>query len=163
LLRKGEVEFLPLNLNQVTQEVVKLLNSDAIIRHVDIVLELDRDLPPVCGDRVQLQQVLLNLMLNGFEAMAEQAIDSRQLVVRTQQVDAKHIQVAVQDCGSGLNEDELARIFEPFYSTKPNGMGMGLSICQSILEIHGGRLWAANNQDRGATFYFSLPVSNAEC
>ena len=158
LLRKGEVELLPLNLNQLTQEVVKLLHSDAIIRHVAIVMELDPDLPLVHGDRVQLQQVLLNLMLNGFEAMAERATDDRQMVVRTQRVDAKTIQVAVQDCGSGLDEDVLARIFEPFYSTKPEGMGMGLSICRSILEIHGGRLWAANSLDCGATFYFSLPV-----
>jgi PAS domain S-box-containing protein len=158
LLRKGEVELLPLNLNQLTQEAVRLLHSDAIIRHVAVVVELDPDLPPVPGDRVQLQQVLLNLMLNGFEAMAERATDDRQMVVRTQRVDAKTVQVAVQDCGSGLDEDVLARIFEPFYSTKSEGMGMGLSICRSILEIHGGRLWAANNLDRGATFYFSLPV-----
>jgi signal transduction histidine kinase len=158
LLRKGEVEFLPLNLNQLTQEVVRMLHSDAIIRHVAIVVELDPDLPPVPGDRVQLQQVLLNLMLNGFEAMAERATDDRQMVVRTQWVDAKTIQVAVQDCGSGLDEDVLALIFEPFYSTKSEGMGMGLSICRSILDMHGGRLWAANNLDRGATFYFSLPV-----
>jgi signal transduction histidine kinase len=158
LLRKGEVELLPLNLNHLTQEVVRLLHSDAIIRHVAIVVELDPDLPPVPGDRVQLQQVLLNLMLNGFEAMAERATEDRQMTVRTLRVDAKTIQVAVQDCGSGLDEDVLVRIFEPFYSTKSEGMGMGLSICRSILEIHGGRLWAANNLDRGATFYFSLPA-----
>jgi signal transduction histidine kinase len=162
LLRKGKVELLPLNLNQLTQEAVRLLHSDAIIRHIAIVVELDPDLPPVRGDCVQLQQVLLNLMLNGFEAMAERATDDRQMVVRTQRVDAKTIQVAVQDCGSGLDEDMLARIFEPFYSTKSEGMGMGLSLCQSILEIHGGRLWAANNLDRGATFYFSLPVYEEE-
>jgi signal transduction histidine kinase len=162
LLRKGEVELLPLNLNQLTQEVVRLLHSDAIIRHVAIAVELDPDLPPVPGDRVQLQQVLLNLMLNGFEAMAERPVDDRQMVVRTQRVDAKTIQVGVQDYGSGIESAKLERIFEPFYTTKPEGLGMGLSICRSLIEAHNGRLWAVSNPDGGATFSFTLPVENQE-
>jgi two-component system sensor kinase FixL len=102
-------------------------------------------------------------MLNGFDAMAERAIDDRYMMLRTQRVDAKTIHASVQDGGSGLDEDQIGRIFEPFYSTKSAGMGIGLSICRSILEIHGGRLWAANNPDRGATFYVSLSVRSAEC
>jgi PAS domain S-box-containing protein len=162
LLRKSPLELLPININKVIREVVKLLNSDMIIRHVSLVLDLDPDLPLVRGDHVQLQQVLLNLMLNGFETMAEVAIEHRQLGVRTQQVSAHMVEVAVHDSGVGLDENKLEQIFEPFYTTKPTGMGMGLAICRSILEVHSGRLWAANNPDRGATFYFTLPVNETK-
>src|SRR5215510_5798428 len=162
LVRKRPLELLPVNLNEVIREVVKLLNSDMIIRHVSLVLDLAPDLPLVRGDHVQLQQVLLNLMLNGFEAMAEAAIEQRQLGVRTQQVSEHMVEVAVHDCGVGLDESKSEQIFEPFYTTKPTGMGMGLAICRSILEAHSGYLWAANNPDRGATFYFTLPVNKAE-
>jgi two-component system sensor kinase FixL len=133
-----------------------------IIRQVSLELELDPDLPLVRGDHVQLQQVLLNLMLNGFEAMTAVAPEHRRLEVRTQQVRAHMVEVAVHDGGGGLDEGKLEQIFEPFYTTKPTGMGMGLAICRSILEVHGGRLWAANNPDRGATFCFTLPVNEAE-
>jgi PAS domain S-box-containing protein len=159
LLRKSPLELLPVNLNEVIREVVKLLNSDMIIRHVSLVLDLAPDLPLVRGDHVQLQQVLLNLMLNGFEAMAELALEHRQLGIQTQQVSAHRVEVAVHDCGVGLDANKLEQIFEPFYTTKPTGMGMGLAICRSILEAHSGCLWAANNPDRGATFYFTLPVN----
>jgi two-component system sensor kinase FixL len=133
-----------------------------IIRNVSLMCDLAPDLPLVRGDRVQLQQVLLNLLLNGCEAMAEVALEHRQLVVRTQQVSTYMVEVAVHDSGVGLNKNELEQIFEPFYTTKPTGMGMGLAISRAILETHGGRLWAANNPDRGATFYFTLPVNAAE-
>jgi PAS domain S-box-containing protein len=162
LLRKSPLEFLPVNLNEVIRETVKLLNSAMIIRQVSLELELGPDLPLVCGDHVQLQQVLLNLMLNGFEAMAAVALEHRRLGVRTQQVSAHMVEVAVHDGGVGLDESKLEQIFEPFYTTKPTGMGMGLAICRSILEGHGGRLWAVNNPDRGATFCFTLPVHEAE-
>jgi C4-dicarboxylate-specific signal transduction histidine kinase len=162
LLRKSPLAPLPVNLNQVIQEVVKLLNSDMIIRNVSLGCDLASDLPLVRGDRVQLQQVLLNLLLNGCEAMAEVAPEHRQFVVRTQQVSPRMVEVAVHDSGKGLNENGLEQIFEPFYTTKPTGMGMGLAISRAILEAHGGRLWAANNPDRGATFSFTLPVHEAE-
>jgi signal transduction histidine kinase len=161
LLKKGEVELLPLNLNQVIQEVIRLLHSDAIIRHVRVELELDAGLPQVWGDRVQLQQVVLNLMLNGFDAMVDRDPKEREMVVRTQQLDAYTVLVAVQDCGSGLETDKLEQIFEPFYTTKVEGLGMGLSICRSIVAVHGGRLWAENNPHRGTTFSFTLPVREA--
>jgi signal transduction histidine kinase len=108
---------------------------------------------------VQLQQVILNLMLNGFDVMTALAADDRRLVVRTQRADAHTVQIAIRECGRGIEADKLDRVFEPFYTTKREGMGMGLSICRSIVEAHGGSLWATNNPDRGATFYFSLPVS----
>jgi C4-dicarboxylate-specific signal transduction histidine kinase len=162
LLRKSPLAPLPVNLNQVIQEVVKLLNSDMIIRNVSLVCNLASDLPLVRGDRVQLQQVLLNLLLNGCEAMAEVALKHRQLVVRTQQVSTHMVEVAVHDGGVGLNKNGLEQIFEPFYTTKPTGMGMGLAISRAILEAHGGRLWAATNPDQGATFYFTLPVNEVE-
>jgi len=162
LLRKRPLELRPVNLNQVIHEVVKLLNGEVIRRNVSLVLELNPDLPLVCGDHVQLQQVLWNLMLNGFEAMADLALEHRQMEVRTRQVSPHKVEVAVHDGGVGLDEDKLEQIFEPFYTTKPTGMGMGLAICQSILAAHGGHLWAANNPDRGATFSFTLPVHEAE-
>jgi PAS domain S-box-containing protein len=162
LLRKSPLALLPVNLNEVIRDMAKLLNSDMIIRQVSLELELDPDLPLVRGDHVQLQQVLLNLMLNGFEAMTAVAPEHRRLEVRTQQVRAHMVEVAVHDGGGGLDEGKLEQIFEPFYTTKPTGMGMGLAICRSILEVHGGRLWAANNPDRGATFCFTLPVNEAE-
>jgi two-component system sensor kinase FixL len=138
------------------------VNSDMIRRHVSLVLDLDPDLPLVRGDHVQLQQVLLNLLLNGFEAMAELAPDQRRLGVRTQQVSAHMVEVAVHDCGVGLNENHLERIFDAFYTTKHTGIGLGLSVCRSILAAHGGRIWAVNNPDRGVTFYFTLPVNEAK-
>jgi PAS domain S-box-containing protein len=162
LLRKSPLELLPVNLNEVIREVVQLLNSDMLMRNVSLVLDLDPDLPLVCGDPVQLQQVLLNLLLNGCEAMAELAREHRQLGIRTHQVRAHMVEVAVHDGGVGLDENKLAQIFEPFYTTKPTGLGMGLTICRSILEAHGGRVWATNNPDRGATFAFTLPVHEAE-
>jgi two-component system sensor kinase FixL len=159
LLKKGEFERLPLDLNPMIQEVARLLHSDIILRHMELTLDLDPDLPLVCGDRVQLQQVALNLMVNGLDAMAEGPLDDRALVVRTQCHDSQMIRIAVEDRGSGLQEANIGRIFSPFYTTKPDGMGMGLSICRSIVEAHGGRLWAANNPERGATFSFTLPIS----
>jgi C4-dicarboxylate-specific signal transduction histidine kinase len=160
LLSKGEVERLPLNANEMVQEVVKLLHSDATLRHMSIVRDLEPDLPPVRGDRVQLQQVLLNLMLNSFDAMADRPLGDRHMVVRTQRVDALTIQIAVQDHGSGIEAGLLERVFEPFYTTKPEGLGMGLSICRSLIEGHHGRIWAVNNPDEGATFCFTLPVED---
>jgi two-component system, LuxR family, sensor kinase FixL len=159
LLQKGELERLPLDLNQTIREVVRLVHSDVIIRQVALTLALDPALPPVCGDRVQLQQVVLNLMLNGLEAMTDTGLDERALIVCTKRPDAHTVQVEVQDSDSGLAEVNMDRIFEPFYTTKPADMGMGLLICRSIIEAHGGRLWVANNLARGATFYFTLPVT----
>jgi C4-dicarboxylate-specific signal transduction histidine kinase len=160
LVKKGAGEFVPLDLNWVIQEVVVLARTDAIVRRAAIVLELAPALPPVRGDKTQLQQVLLNLILNGLEAMEASPPDERTLVLRTVHADAATVRVGVQDSGPGIAPERLTRIFEPFYTTKATGMGMGLALTRSIIEAHGGTIWAENNPERGATFWFGLPVSH---
>ena len=156
LLKKGKFEFAPLDLNEVIGEVVMLAGADTIMRNVTIAPELVSDLPPVRGDRIQLQQVLLNLILNGLEAMGDGVGGDRKLVIRTDLGGGGTVRVAVRDSGVGIPENTLDRIFEPFYTTKPTGMGMGLSITRSIVEAHGGKIWAANNPDHGVTVWFTL-------
>jgi signal transduction histidine kinase len=157
LLRKGESQQIPLDLNAVVRDVAKLVSSDAVIRNVTLTLALDPDLPVVNGDRVQLQQVILNLLINGMEAMAESGGDERPLVVRTECTEAKGVHVFVQDAGPGLRSGTQELVFEPFYTTKAAGMGMGLAIVRSIIEAHEGAIWAVNNPTGGATFHFTLP------
>jgi signal transduction histidine kinase len=123
---------------------------------VTLRTDLARDLPRVLGDRVQLQQVLLNLVLNGLEAMSAVADRPRELVIETKREDAEHASVAVRDVGVGLDPEHVNRLFDAFYTTKRGGMGMGLSISRSIIENHGGRLWAVPNQGPGATFFFTI-------
>jgi signal transduction histidine kinase/integral membrane sensor domain MASE1 len=157
LLRKGESQQTPLDLNALVRDVARLVSSDAVIRNVTVTLALDPDLPLVSADRVQLQQVVLNLLLNGMEAMGEGAAGEQTLVVRTERTDAKGADVSVRDAGPGLRAGTEELVFEPFYTTKPAGMGMGLAIARSIIEAHGGTIWAANNPVGGATFHFALP------
>jgi PAS domain S-box-containing protein len=159
LVKKEEPEFASLDLVSLTRDVVVLLHSDAILQSVKIALELDDELPPVRGDKVQLQQVMLNLMLNAFDAMKDCTAAEREVRLRVTREDTSLIQAAVSDRGTGLSRDKLDKIFQPFYTTKREGLGMGLSICRSIIEAHGGRLWAENNSDDGATFYFTVPVA----
>jgi len=123
-------------------------------------LDLSPGVPPVTGDSVQLQQVILNLMLNAFSAMSGTGLDdSRCLVVRTHSIDESNVLVEVQDSGVGIAAEDLESIFDPFITTKPDGLGMGLSICRSIVERHGGKISAANNPDCGATFSITLPAA----
>ena len=157
LLKKDTTRFLPLDLNALIQEVVALTQTDALIRHQPIALGLAPELPPVRGDRVQLQQVLLNLVLNGMEAMEPQPAAARQLGIQTLHAGAA-VRVGVVDQGPGIPPDRLETVFDTFFTTKAHGMGMGLAISRSIVEAHGGRIWAENNPERGATFWFSLPV-----
>ncbi len=159
LLRKEELESRPQDLNDLIRDVARLMDPEAHIRRVLVSLALDPGLPPVRGDRVHLQQVILNLMLNGMEAMGKLSPAERILIVRTLKVSAETVEVAVVDRGVGIPADGLSRVFEPFYSTKPSGMGMGLSIVRSIVEAHGGRVWAEKNSQRGATVRFSLPAA----
>jgi PAS domain S-box-containing protein len=158
LLKKDATRFLPLDLNELIREVVALTQTDAIIRNQPIALALAPDLPPVRGDRVQLQQVLLNLVLNGMEAMEPQAPAARQLCIQTLGA-GTGVRVGVQDRGPGVPPDKLETVFDTFFTTKAHGMGLGLAISRSIVEAHGGRIWAENNPERGASFWFSLPVS----
>jgi two-component system sensor kinase FixL len=120
--------------------------------------ELALHLPAVNGDSVQLQQVLLNLVVNGCDAMADIEAVDRRLLVRTELADGKDVRVSVADQGYGIPSEKINRIFEPFFTTKMKGMGMGLAVCRAIISAHGGRLWATNNPNRGATFQFTLPT-----
>ena len=159
LIKKGEPEFIPLDLNVIVGEVTWLLRSDAITRHVSMSLELAPDLPRVHGDRVQLQQVVLNLVLNGFEAMGEPHAGARTLVIRSARDGAATLRVTVQDSGPGIAEKDLGRIFEPLYTTKTEGLGMGLAIVRTIIYAHGGAVGAENNPQGGASLHVTLPVA----
>ena len=145
----------------VIRDVVLLVHSDAILHNIRVVLELDPSLPPVRGDRVELQQVVLNLLLNAFEAMKDCPASQREINVRAALDGADVVRVVVHDRGTGMSSENLDKVFQPFYTTKRDGLGMGLSISRSIIEAHGGRLWAENNSDRGATFCFTVPVGGS--
>ncbi len=147
----------PLDLNEVIQEAVALVRHDMLTHSVSIRLDLSSALPSVLGDRIQVQQVLLNLIVNGFDAMSEVEDHARELFIRTSR-GKKEVMVVVRDTGAGLDAGKLDQIFAPFETTKPHGMGMGLTISRSIIEAHGGRLWAMPNDDRGATFTFTIPM-----
>ncbi len=159
LLRKPELENSPIVINQLVSDVEKILHSSALLKRAVICLELSPGLPVVQGDPVQLQQVLLNLAINGLDAMHKAEPIERILRIRTSRRDADHLQVTVVDAGHGLEGDSLNRIFEPFYTTKKEGLGMGLSIAKSIVEAHKGLLWAEVNPMRGMSFHFTLPVT----
>jgi signal transduction histidine kinase/integral membrane sensor domain MASE1 len=162
LLRKEEVRFRLLELNALIRDVAKLLSSDAIIRHIAVRLELVPEPVFVNGDGVQLQQVVLNLLLNAMEAMAESAEDGgRAITVRTECTEARAVHVSVRDAGTGFRKGTQHLVFEPFYTTKPSGMGMGLAISKSIIEAHGGLIWAGDNAFGGATLHFTLPAAGS--
>jgi C4-dicarboxylate-specific signal transduction histidine kinase len=151
--RKGGLEI-----NEAILEIVKLTRSAMSDHSVLVKMQLSEGLPPILGDRVQLQQVMLNLIMNAIEAMSEVREGSRELLISTSEVESGGVFVAVSDSGPGLPLTNLARIFEAFYTTKSSGLGMGLSICRSIVEAHGGRLWATRNDPHGAVFCMMLPV-----
>jgi C4-dicarboxylate-specific signal transduction histidine kinase len=157
-LKKSNLELSALDIGELVSQVARLVSSDAIIRNVAIRLDLAPGLPPVCGDRVQLQQVILNLLMNGLDAMREPGDSERPLVLRTFSTDPGQVMVAVEDSGVGIDEADLDHVFHAFYTTKPEGLGMGLAIARSIVEAHGGQLNARNNPTGGATFSFTLPA-----
>jgi PAS domain S-box-containing protein len=161
LVKKENLDFASLDFASLIRDVVVLVHSDAILLNVKLVLELDDPLPPVLGDKVQLQQVVLNLLLNAFDAMKDCPPGEREVKLQVECNGGGLIQTAVSDCGTGLSSDKLNKIFQPFYTTKGEGLGMGLSICRSIVEAHGGHLWAENNPERGATFYFRVPAEKS--
>jgi two-component system, LuxR family, sensor kinase FixL len=158
LLRKEEAQRSPLDINDVVGESLRLMRSDLLNRNVTIRTDLAEALPAVSGDRNQLQQVLLNLVMNACDAMDGDHAD-RRLLVRTQTTANGSVEICVADRGAGIPSANLERIFEPFVTTKSQGLGLGLAICRSIMEAHGGRLWATNNADRGATLHCELPVA----
>ncbi len=159
LLKKGGTEFQALDLGEIVRETLGLAHSELMTRHVKVNLRVARDLPVVRGDRVQLQQVVLNLIVNACEAMTATAPTERTLTATVATADGdRTVQVSLQDRGDGMPPFVLDRLFEPFVTTKEQGLGLGLSICRSIITAHNGRLWAANNADGGATLCFALPV-----
>ncbi len=155
-LRNGDLQFAALDVGDLVSQVARLVSSDAIIRNVAMQLDLSADLPPVAGDRVQLQQVVLNLLVNGLDAMAEPSAGGRTIVLRTFRGGAATVVVSVEDSGVGIDQADLERVFEAFYTTKPEGLGMGLAIARSIVHAHGGEMEARNNARGGATFSFTL-------
>jgi C4-dicarboxylate-specific signal transduction histidine kinase len=158
LAAKHEPEKVQLDINRVIETVVPLVRNELHRHQALLRLELTAGLPPVHGDRVQLVQVIINLVMNGVEAMAAVRDRPRELVIRSEMPDASRVLVAVQDAGVGLDPSRRDQLFTPFVTTKPGGMGMGLSISRSILERHGGQLWATANATHGATFQFALPA-----
>jgi signal transduction histidine kinase/ligand-binding sensor domain-containing protein len=152
-----------LDVNETIREVLSLVGDEAKRKNVVIRTQFADDLAAVSGDRVQLQQVILNLVMNAMDAMSSVVDRERQLAITTQNVDGEgRVQVTVKDTGTGMNAQTMARVFEAFYTTKPGGMGMGLSICRSIVQNHGGRLWAAANDGPGTSFHFTLPRDQQE-
>ena len=156
LVQKTDTEKVRLDINQTVQEVVILMQNEAVRKGVAIRMDLAADVPPVLGDRIQLQQVILNLVMNGIEAMDTVTDRPREMLIRSCQHESDQLLVAVQDSGIGIDGQNLAKIFDAFYTTKSQGMGMGLAISRSIVENHGGRLWALPNDGPGATFQFTL-------
>jgi signal transduction histidine kinase len=154
IYRRGPPQPEPVDLNALVREMIGLLRDTANRNSISIRTELDAGLPITRADRVQLQQVLMNLMLNGIEAMKD---TSGELTVASKRIEDDHLLISVSDTGSGFPPEESERLFEAFFTTKPQGTGMGLSISRRIVELHGGRLWASGNTGRGATFQFSLP------
>jgi signal transduction histidine kinase len=156
LLKRGEVEPMALSLHDAIEDVLRLVQMDLIARGVFVRRELAEELPPVLGDRVQLQQVVLNLLTNAADAMAETAHDSRQIHLRTARRNGS-VRLSVRDHGCGLPADP-ERIFAPFHTTKAHGLGIGLAICRTIVGAHRGRLWAEPHEERGAVFHLELPA-----
>ena len=157
LMKKAPPRKDRLEVNEAILEIIELARGEALKYGVSVLTELADPSPFVEADRVQLQQVLLNLVVNALEAMGVANGGPKELLISTEKVESSGVLVAVQDSGPGLEPAMLGRVFESFYTTKPTGLGLGLSICRSIIEAHGGRLWASTNQPRGATFQFTLP------
>jgi signal transduction histidine kinase len=158
LFSKKEFTLESMDLSEAAREVVALSLSDLQRNRIVLETELADDLPTITGDRIQLQQVILNLLRNASDAMAGVHDRPRQLLIRTEREDGERVRVTVRDAGVGLDADAVDKLFDAFYTTKSDGMGIGLSISRSIIDRHQGRLWAEPNDGPGATFSFSIPT-----
>ncbi len=158
LFRKGACKRESVDINELINDVISLIKTETKMRNVSIETVLDLTLTPVMGDKIQLHQVLINLIMNGSEAMTNLENSTGTITISTTIADENMVRVSVRDNGTGLTEESLAKMTEPFFTTKTDGMGMGLSINQTIIDAHMGRLWAENNSDQGATFHFTLPI-----
>src|SRR5216684_3641732 len=159
LAKRSEPQMVSLDINDVIREAILLVQREVLSHGVSLRTELASALPHVLGDRVQLQQVVINLLINGVEAMAPITDRPREIVIRSQQHEADQVHVAVLDSGIGIDSDTAEKLFSAFFTTKPSGMGMGLSISRSIIRAHGGRLWVSPNPDHGAAFQFTVPIN----
>jgi signal transduction histidine kinase len=157
LANKADIEKVPLDVNTIVREVIVLMQHELIRHGISLRTELATATSLILGDRVQLQQVVINLVMNGIEAMEPVTDRPRELVIRSRCDEEQSMIVSVTDCGVGISRDDADRLFKAFFTTKSGGMGMGLSICRSIVETHGGRLSASRNEGHGATFQFVLP------
>jgi len=160
LLKKEESQYESLNLNDVIEDILNVIRNDTALAAVSIEKKFDPSLPSICGDRIQLQQVILNLVLNAAEAMREAGSDPRRMTVRTSKRNGRFAEVSIRDIGPGIEENNANRLFDPFYTTKSGGMGMGLAISKDIVKAHRGEIQAVNNPDRGATFTFTVPFDS---
>jgi signal transduction histidine kinase len=158
LIKKADTQMVPLDVNEIVREAINIVEHELRRYRVSRRMELSSDLPFVLGDRIQLQQVLLNLVINSIEAMQPITDRQRELVIRSEQDETQQVRVTVIDCGIGLSAESAHRIFDAFVTTKTSGMGMGLSICRSIIQAHGGRIWASPNEPLGAAVQFTLPL-----
>jgi len=159
LLQKGEVQEQPLDASEIVMDVLNLVRNDLVNQGITAQTELTRGLPVFQGDRVQLQQVLLNLVMNACEAMAGAARRDRQLMICTGLTGDNFVRISVADRGTGIPPDKLEQVFDPFYTTKPHSLGFGLAVCRTIVTAHGGKLWASNNPKQGSTFYLMFPAN----
>jgi signal transduction histidine kinase len=157
LFKKDSLQREEVDINELIQEMIALLRSEASKHSILIDSDFSLDLPPIMADRVQLQQVLMNLMLNGIEAMKSMSAPGK-LTIKSQQDDSGQLLISVMDTGVGIPAEKLDQIFNPFFTSKPEGTGMGLPISRSIIQSHGGRLWATPNAGPGTTFHFTLPT-----
>ena len=158
ILRKDDLKNESLEFNEVINEIIDMIHSEVIIKNASITMDLKGGVPTVYGDRIQIQQVILNLIINALDAVTDQPVDTREILISTEQ-EADNIIIKIIDSGPGIDNDKLETIFDTFYTTKTTGIGMGLPICRSIVEKHNGRIWASNNPEGGATFTFALPIT----
>jgi two-component system, LuxR family, sensor kinase FixL len=162
LLKRQDLHKRPVDVDELVGEVAALVRSDATARHIRLELAVADNLPPVFGDLVHLQQVLLNLIVNGMDALDDANREDRRVSVTAALDGSRTVEIAVSDSGPGIPADKLTHIFDPFFTTKPKGMGMGLPISQTIIAAHNGRLWAENRDEGGASFRFTLPIAEKD-
>jgi signal transduction histidine kinase len=162
MFKKEELKSESLELNGVIEEIVDLLQSEVNNRNASIAMDLEARIPPIYGDRIQIHQVILNLLVNALDAVGGQPAETREVRISTRIGEADSILVSVSDSGPGIDDHKLEAVFEAFYTTKTKGMGMGLPISRSIIEQHNGRIWASNNPEGGATFAFTLPIGKGD-
>lgn len=158
MVKKDEFQKEPYNINSVIREVVELVQSETIIQNTSLTLKLDQQFPVLIGDSIQIHQVVLNLVKNALDAVQEQPKNKRHITIATSVIPKEGVKVTVADTGPGVKQKNIKNIFSAFYSTKPKGMGLGLSVCQSIIENHGGRMWVESTPEGGAKFSFLLPI-----